>query len=63
MQALMEVDVCCPYCGSVFTTLADLSAAPCDYIEDCAVCCQPIEFELHVDSRGEPQLNARRGDD
>lgn len=63
MQALLEVDVSCPYCGSTFTTLADLTAAPCDYIEDCAVCCQPIEFELRIDAHGDPQLRARRGDD
>jgi hypothetical protein len=33
------------------------------YVEDCQVCCQPIEMELHVDEDGKlRELLARRGD-
>ena len=38
----------CPYCGEVFDTVVDLSAGSTSYIEDCQVCCQPIEFRLEV---------------
>jgi len=42
----------CPYCGERFDTLVDSGAGAATYIEDCQVCCQPIEFELRVDAAG-----------
>lgn len=42
----------CPYCGERFDTLVDAGNGAARYIEDCQICCQPIEFELQVDSRG-----------
>jgi Cysteine-rich CPXCG len=42
----------CPYCGESFDTLLDLSAGSASYVEDCQVCCQPIEFNLEVDHAG-----------
>ena len=42
----------CPYCGEPFETLLDLSAGSSTYIEDCQVCCQPIEFSVTVDHAG-----------
>jgi hypothetical protein len=57
------VTVGCPYCGEAFETRADASAGSCTYVEDCQVCCQPIEMELHVDEDGSlRELVARRGD-
>jgi hypothetical protein len=57
------VAVACPYCGELFETSADVSAGPCKYVEDCQVCCQPIEMEVRVNESGEFQeLLARRGD-
>jgi hypothetical protein len=57
------VSVDCPYCGERFETSADASAGPCKYVEDCQVCCQPIEMEVRVDESGEfLELLARRGD-
>lgn len=57
------VTVACPYCGECFDTSADASAGPCKYVEDCQVCCQPIEMEVRVDPDGRFQeLVARRGD-
>lgn len=48
MNLLEEREVDCPYCGEAFTTLLDTSAGDQQYIEDCPVCCQPIEFDLQV---------------
>jgi hypothetical protein len=45
----------CPYCGEAFETPFDASAGAARYIEDCAVCCQPIEFSITVDLAGELQ--------
>ncbi len=46
------VDVDCPYCGERFETAIDLSAGGFAYIEDCQVCCQPIELASELDESG-----------
>lgn len=43
----------CPYCGESFESTVDLSAGSQRYVEDCAVCCRPIEIMLRVDAQGE----------
>lgn len=35
-------EVTCPYCGETITLFLDLSIESQSYIEDCAVCCQPM---------------------
>lgn len=42
----------CPYCGEAFETLLDLSAGSARYVEDCPVCCRPIELQLEIDQQG-----------
>ena len=39
----------CPYCGELIELVIDDSVAEQRYIEDCAVCCRPIEIEVIVD--------------
>jgi len=56
--------VCCPYCGENFETRVDCSAGEQSYIEDCYVCCQPIEFNLQTGATGELiRLDVKRGDE
>jgi len=50
---LEAVVIHCPYCGEAFETSVDLSAGSQRYIEDCAVCCKPIEVLLRVGEDGE----------
>ncbi len=53
----------CPFCGERFETQVDLSGGSSTYIEDCQVCCQPIEMQLDVEDDGTfKQLTGRRGD-
>ena len=53
----------CPYCGEYFETGADTSAGDQDYIEDCPICCRPIELHLVTGPDGELRsLTARRED-
>jgi transcription elongation factor Elf1 len=47
-----EHTVTCPYCGELFTTIIDCSAGTQLYVEDCRICCQPIVFQVMVDSEG-----------
>ena len=42
----------CPYCGEHFETPVDTSAGSARYVEDCQICCQPIDFSLEVDHEG-----------
>jgi hypothetical protein len=42
----------CPYCGEHFETSVDISAGSARYVEDCQICCQPIDFQLEVDHDG-----------
>jgi hypothetical protein len=42
----------CPYCGEPFETMVDTSAGSTSYIEDCQVCCRPIEMHLSVNLDG-----------
>ena len=43
----------CPYCGEAFETLLDLSGGSARYVEDCPVCCRPIELQLEIDEQGQ----------
>jgi hypothetical protein len=52
----------CPYCGETFEIVVDGSAGDQHYIEDCVVCCRPIECRLSVTPEG-PRLEVRRDDD
>jgi endogenous inhibitor of DNA gyrase (YacG/DUF329 family) len=61
---LESAGVNCPYCGTHFEATADPSGGTQDYIEDCPVCCRPIEFHLETDVEGELlSLILRREDD
>ena len=51
-QATEFVTIQCPYCGEGFETAVDLSAGSFTYVEDCQVCCQPIELAGEVDDAG-----------
>lgn len=51
-QCTEFVTIQCPYCGEQFATAVDLSAGSFGYIEDCQVCCQPIELTGEVDESG-----------
>ncbi len=42
------VVVHCPYCGEGFETSVDCSAGSQAYVEDCAICCRPIEVHVQV---------------
>jgi len=50
----------CPWCGERFETLVDSSAGNADYVEDCPVCCRPIDMQLTVDGEDGIRLDAAR---
>lgn len=45
----MEHFFTCPYCWQQISMLLDPSEAESDYIEDCEVCCRPIELSFRFE--------------
>ena len=52
LDAEAFVPVQCPYCGERLETRVDLTAGEREYIEDCEVCCRPIEFAIELEENG-----------
>jgi transcription elongation factor Elf1 len=44
----MEHYFLCPYCGEEISMVLDLSVRSQTYVEDCEVCCNPIEIRYTV---------------
>ena len=42
----------CPYCGESLETRVDLTCGEGSYIEDCQVCCRPIEIGIELTEKG-----------
>jgi hypothetical protein len=59
MQGLEEKRISCPYCGEIISILIDGSVETQEYIEDCQVCCRPIDIRVEVSADGDCQVDAR----
>jgi hypothetical protein len=60
----MEAEASCPYCGeSISFWLAEDGGSAQSYVEDCAVCCRPIQVHVSIDADGEGSVYAQRLDD
>ena len=57
MNGLAERDIHCPYCGERIGVLVDCSVQHQNYIEDCQVCCQAINFDVTIDAAGQPFIS------
>lgn len=55
----MEHYFLCPYCGEQISMVLDLSVATQTYVEDCEVCCNPIEISYAVDEEELSSFSAR----
>jgi hypothetical protein len=56
-------DISCPYCGETIEILIDPSVESQSYIEDCQVCCRPINLSVTVDGEGVASVQANSEDD
>ena len=58
---MMEHFFTCPYCWQTISFLLDPDEEQGSYVEDCEVCCRPIEVTVEFDEEGEVVLfEARR---
>lgn len=48
MNPLQEKTIQCPYCWESINILVDCSVEAQEYIEDCEVCCQPIQIQVRL---------------
>lgn len=48
----LEHEFMCPYCWQTISMLVDTSIRRQSYIEDCEICCNPIEITYEVDYEG-----------
>jgi hypothetical protein len=62
INRVVEATVQCPYCWEQFTLLVDGSVDLQEYVEDCEVCCRPIDFTIAVDG-DEVNVQARLQDE
>jgi len=49
MNAVVEIEVQCPHCGELFATMADTSQGSYETIEDCQVCCSPMQLKIECE--------------
>ena len=56
----MEHFFVCPYCGEEISMVLDLSARRQSYVEDCEVCCNPIEISYRVEDDALVSFVAKR---
>lgn len=48
----------CPYCWEEISMLVDVSVPQQSYIEDCEVCCNPIQINVTTDGNAIKYLEA-----
>jgi len=56
------VSIQCPYCGEPIRIIIDESIEQQNYIEDCQVCCRPIELSVTITGE-EVKVVAKRDDE
>jgi hypothetical protein len=56
---LPTVTTNCPSCGESIELVVDDSVSDQQYVEDCFVCCRPINVRLSVDVDGDIQADCR----
>jgi transcription elongation factor Elf1 len=56
----MEHSFSCPYCGEEISMALDVSVQRQSYVEDCEVCCNPIEIKYEVEDQALVEFSAGR---
>jgi hypothetical protein len=63
VEAESFVSIQCPWCGERLDVRVDVSGGEREYVDDCEVCCRPMELAVEVDERGAlASLRVRRQD-
>ncbi|MHC5067455.1 MAG: CPXCG motif-containing cysteine-rich protein [Planctomycetota bacterium] len=57
------VEVVCPHCGQPTAVGVDCSGRSQLFVDDCQVCCRPIQVAVVVDDEGRPHVEVSAGYD
>ncbi|MBV9489815.1 MAG: CPXCG motif-containing cysteine-rich protein [Verrucomicrobia bacterium] len=60
MDLQQTVTLTCPYCGGAFTTIVDTSQGDFSTIEDCQVCCRPLQIDVECAPGGPAAVEVQR---
>lgn len=63
MHRSEAVEIQCPYCGEGIEISVDCSVENQSYIEDCQVCCRPMDITMVIDGDGEPNVEVSAEDE
>jgi transcription elongation factor Elf1 len=63
MNYLTDKPINCPYCGETIRVFIEPSDMDQQYIEDCQVCCRPINFSVYENMNGDIDVNVFSEDD
>lgn len=63
MHAIESFTVQCPYCGELIELMVEYIERDQDYIEDCQVCCKPINIHVHATDKNLPELIVKQEND
>ena len=55
----MEHSFICPFCGEEISMVLDLSVHRHSYVEDCEVCCNPLEINYTVEDDALAEFEAK----
>jgi hypothetical protein len=59
-ELISDVRRLCPFCAEPITIVVDFSAGSQVYIEDCEVCCQPMEVTVATNAGGDRSVQVAR---
>jgi len=60
---LPTTSIDCPYCGESIELVIDDSIDQQEYVEDCSVCCRPINVHVSVDEGAEIRVTGSTDSD
>ncbi|MBA3582805.1 MAG: CPXCG motif-containing cysteine-rich protein [Gammaproteobacteria bacterium] len=63
MSGVEVVNIDCPYCGETIDLFIDCSVEEQRYVEDCSVCCRPIDVSVILEDDGMPGVTVSQEND
>ena len=59
-EAIQKYQITCPYCWENYALWLEAEDSVVELIEDCQVCCHPIQLRMETNLDGEVTLHAER---